>query len=212
MKLHYETVSPLLRKILTELMSEDLFNDFRLVGGTSLSLQIGHRISTDIDLFTDVEYGSLDFDEINMFLKQKYAYVDSNDVPVGMGKAYFIGDSEESCIKLDLYYTDNFIEPEILIDGIRLATINEIVAMKMDVIQRVGRKKDFWDIYELLNSYTFIEFLELHKRRYPYTHEKEILRSNFTNFVNADHDFEPICLKNKVWELVKLDLIEFLEK
>ena len=50
--LHYNTVTPLLRKILADLMIADVFADFRLVGGTALSLYRGHRMSVDIDLFT----------------------------------------------------------------------------------------------------------------------------------------------------------------
>ncbi len=53
--LNYNTVTPLLRSILETLMQADVFNDFRLVGGTALSLYRGHRMSVDIDLFTDAE-------------------------------------------------------------------------------------------------------------------------------------------------------------
>ena len=53
-RLHYETVTPLLRETLGVLMQEELFSPFRLVGGTNLSLRYGHRKSDDIDLFTDV--------------------------------------------------------------------------------------------------------------------------------------------------------------
>jgi hypothetical protein len=54
-------VSPLLKEILLDLMQEEIFSPFRLVGGTALSLQIGHRISVDIDMFSDADYGSIDF-------------------------------------------------------------------------------------------------------------------------------------------------------
>ncbi len=43
--LHYNTVTPLLRNSLIQLMAAKEFNGFRLVGGTALSLQIGHRES-----------------------------------------------------------------------------------------------------------------------------------------------------------------------
>ncbi|WP_348811294.1 nucleotidyl transferase AbiEii/AbiGii toxin family protein [Flavobacterium maritimum] len=48
--LHYNTLTPLLRKILEHLLLADVFADFRLVGGTALSLLIGHRMSIDIDI------------------------------------------------------------------------------------------------------------------------------------------------------------------
>lgn len=56
--LHYNTVSPLLKNILSTLIAEPLFSPFRLVGGTNLSLRLGHRKSIDIDLFTDAQYDS----------------------------------------------------------------------------------------------------------------------------------------------------------
>lgn len=54
-------VSPLLLEILSDIMKDSLFDPFRLVGGTNLALRTNHRISTDIDLFTDAPYGSLNF-------------------------------------------------------------------------------------------------------------------------------------------------------
>jgi len=60
--IHWKTVNGLLRETLLLLMKSKEFDKFRLVGGTALSLQLGHRISVDIDLFTDADYGSIDFD------------------------------------------------------------------------------------------------------------------------------------------------------
>lgn len=59
MKLHNETVSPRLIRCLKTIMQSDIFKDFNLVGGTCLSLQLGHRRSIDIDLFTAIDYGSM---------------------------------------------------------------------------------------------------------------------------------------------------------
>ena len=61
--LFYNTVTPLLKSVLDTLMAEPLFSPFRLVGGTNLSLRLGHRLSVDIDLFTDAVYRSLDYRE-----------------------------------------------------------------------------------------------------------------------------------------------------
>lgn len=211
--LHYNTITPLLRSILADLMLADVFKDFRLVGGTALSLHRGHRMSVDIDLFTDAEYGTLDFDAIDSFLRSNYSYVETNNYDViGMGKCYFIGNDQLNCIKLDLFYTDKFIDKIIVIDGLRLASIEEIIAMKMDVILRTGRKKDFWDIHELKDDYSISEMIALHEKRYPYTHNRVALKDNFIDFESADGDFEPDCLRGKYWEFIKLDLIEFIKK
>ena len=209
--LHYNTVTPLLRKTLQLLMTAEVTAPFRLVGGTALSLYRGHRMSIDIDLFTDAPYDSLDFKAIDTFLRDNFTYVDTSDYGIiGMGKCYFIGNSAVESIKLDLFYTDPFFDEIIVADGIRLATIEEIIAMKMDVIQRNGRKKDFWDIHELHIDYTIEQMFALHEQRYPYTHNRRLLAAQFTNFEEADDDFEPDCLRGRHWELIKLDLVEFI--
>jgi len=89
-----------------------------------------------------------------------------------MGRSYYVGKNKDACVKLDLFYTDGFIQEVLFIDDIRLATVEEIIAMKIDVISRGGRKKDFWDIHELKDDYTFEKMLALHEKRYPYNHVK----------------------------------------
>lgn len=66
--LYYNTINVRLKKSLLTIMEAPIFNNFRLVGGTALSLLIGHRESVDIDLFTDSEYGSIDFKLIDTYL------------------------------------------------------------------------------------------------------------------------------------------------
>uniref|UniRef100_UPI00404AF6C1 nucleotidyl transferase AbiEii/AbiGii toxin family protein n=2 Tax=Flavobacterium sp. TaxID=239 RepID=UPI00404AF6C1 len=209
--LHYHTVNDLLKSSLVQLMNAPIFQNFRLVGGTALSLQIGHRASIDIDLFTDAEYGSISFEEIELYLKETFSYVDSLNIPPAIGKSYYIGEDKENSIKLDVFYTDIFIQSCIEIDGIRMASIEEIIAMKMDVIQRGGRKKDFWDLHELLPSYSIHQMIALHEMRYTYTHDKKLILKNLINFDVADDDFDPICLKNKYWEFIKEDFEEIIQ-
>jgi predicted nucleotidyltransferase component of viral defense system len=211
--LYYNTVTPLLYSVLKTLMTTKEFDAFRLVGGTALSLYKGHRLSVDIDLFTDAEYGSVDFAAITQFLRTTYTYVDtSNDDIIGFGKSYFVGESKDDCIKLDVYYTtDHFIDGIQFIDGIRLASVEEIIAMKLDVISRGGRKKDFWDIHELKDEYTIDQMCDIYQKKHEYTHDREVIRTNFTKFENADEDFDPDCLRNKTWEVIKLDMIDYVK-
>lgn len=82
--------------------------------------------------------------------------------------------------------------------------------MKLDVIQRGGRKKDFWDIHELMDEYSIDNMFSLHKKRYPYGHERVHLINQFTQFKDADGDFDPVCLRQKDWELIKIDIIDFI--
>ena len=207
--LHWNTVSPLLRSTLQQLSNSKPFIPFYLVGGTSLSLQLGHRTSVDIDLFTDFPYESIDFEEIDNYLRASFAYVTHPLTgAVGMGRSYFIGSTPQKAVKLDLYYTDTFLFPPLQKENIRLATVEDITAMKIDVIQRLGRKKDFWDLHELLDHFTISEMIQLHKRRYPYIHDEQLIRKNLSDFSIADDDFEPICLRGKHWEIIRLEMAQ----
>lgn len=210
--LYYSTVNDLLKNSLLQLMQSEIFNDFRLVRGTALSLQIGHRESIDIDLFSDADYGTLDFGSIENYLKENFKFVDYLDTIPAMGKSYFIGEDKENTIKLDLYYTDSYIQPYIEVNGVRMATIEEIIAMKIDVVQRGGRKKDFWDLHDLLQLYNISQMLDLHEQRYPYTHDRDLIIQNFTSFDQADEDFNPICFKGKYWEFIKEDFEEIINE
>ncbi|MGQ1788129.1 MULTISPECIES: nucleotidyl transferase AbiEii/AbiGii toxin family protein [unclassified Saccharicrinis] len=209
MTIHKETVSVLLWDTLKKLMQFKELDTFRLVGGTSLSLLLGHRISVDIDLFTDAEYKSIDFDKIDNLFETNFKYVDycfgGND---SMGKSYLIGDKKEETIKVDLFYTDPFQYPILDYGGIRLSQLEEIIAMKLEVIGNSGRKKDFWDIHELMESFSWEEMLSFYEKRYPYNHSKEEIINKLTDFSTADTDLDPICLKEKYWELIKLDIEE----
>lgn len=210
--LFYNTTTPLLLQVLTSLMSGREYDDFRLVGGTALSLQLGHRKSADIDLFTDSDYDSVDFDVIVHHLNAHFHYVDAGDYQtIGVGKSIYVGNRKDDCIKLDLCYTDKFIEDILVVDNIRLATVGEIAAMKIDVISRGGRKKDFWDLHEIKDKITLLQMLEFHKKRYPFSHDPELILEKLADFRLADQDFDPVCLRGKHWELIKLDMIDMVK-
>jgi predicted nucleotidyltransferase component of viral defense system len=194
-------------------MELEELNSFRLVGGTSLSLQIGHRMSVDIDLFTDAVYDSIDFNRIDEIISSTFQLVDmgygGNN---SMGKSYYVGTSKDDLVKLDIFYTDPFIYPEITMEGVRFAGLEEIAAMKLEVIGNGGRKKDFWDLHELLEHYSLAQMISFYEKRYPYSFSKEEIIARLTFFENANEDFDPICLRKKYWELIKLDFEERVKK
>jgi hypothetical protein len=211
--LYWNTVNHDLKECLEFLMRSVHFQKFRLVGGTALSLHVGHRKSVDIDLFSDEPYGSLDFDAIDDFLRSIYNHVsDPGSLNIGFGRSYLIGKDSTHLVKLDLYYTDPFLEEFEIHENVRMASISEIAAMKIDVIQRQGRKKDFWDIHELLDKYSLDQLLDFHVQKYPFNHNKSLILENICNFERADSEPDPLCLKGKYWELIKLDFLETVER
>jgi|LakMenEpi03Aug12_release.lakeMendotaPanAssembly.Ray.scaffolds.fasta_scaffold09106_10 predicted nucleotidyltransferase component of viral defense system len=209
--LNWNTVKPRLQEVLQDIIYEPIFMPFRLVGGTALSLQLGHRMSEDIDLFTAAEYGSIDYKAIREFLENKYPFCVSRSLDnVSFGTNFVVGNSITDCVKLDLYYTDEFIEKPIIINNIRMATINEIIAMKLEVILQGGRKKDFWDLHYFMDKMNLDDMISLYEKRYPYSDGFNYNKKQLLNFDKADNDFEPICLLGKNWEIIKLDFYEFV--
>jgi len=211
-KLHKETVSDTLLEVLKKLMSFEELSSFRLVGGTSLSLLLGHRRSIDIDMFSDSEYGTIDFESILGRIESEFLYVESeNWINSTLGNSCFLGKSKGNSVKLDLFYTEAFVYPIKEIENIRLSELSEIAAMKLEVIGSGGRKKDFWDIHALIDHYSINEMIGFYLKRYPYSYTEEEIKSQLVNFEKAEMDFDPNCLQGKYWELIKLDIEERLK-
>lgn len=178
------------------------------MGGTSLSLQLGYRISVEIDLFTDTKYGSIDFAAIEADLKDRFSYAESLHIePIGVGKGFYIGGSPQDIIKVDFYYTDSFIRDALEVGGIRFASLEDIAAMKLDVISTGGRKKDFWDIHELMTLFSLDEMIGFNNGCNPYTFEREKLILQLIEFEKANEDFDPNCLQKKTWDQIRTDIL-----
>ena len=205
----WNTVSPLLGEILIDLMTNNLFKSFKLVGGTALSLQINHRMSDDIDLFTDAKYGSIDFKEIGSFLDNKYPYCSFRNIDnVTFGTYFDVGTSKDNFVKIDFYYTDDFVFETVFDGNVRMVSEKEIIAMKLNVVVNNGRKKDFWDLHYFLDKYSFKEMIMFYEKRYPYNDNSELLKTKIFDFEIADVEFDPQCLLSKNWDDIKLDFIE----
>ncbi len=140
--LHSQTTSPQLLKVLIKLMGMEILENFRLVGGTALSLLRGHRLSDDIDLFTYQEYGSINFSAIETQIGNSFSYVINTNEEFPelkelnkAGLHLYIGEDESTALKADiLNWSDPFYFDPIIIDNIRLATEKEIATMKLDAI------------------------------------------------------------------------------
>lgn len=167
--LQRKSVSPFLRKILTGLMEFKPANDFRLVGGTALALQIGHRRSLDIDMFSDNYKKEYDFDGIFRDFKKKFAgfagfnlnYITNLGVTIQCNSK----DKKES-FKIDFWKWPNpFLHPALVDEKIRMAHLDDLVAMKLEAINDRSNYRDYVDIAFLSEKYTFSEMMKLYSRR-----------------------------------------------
>lgn len=216
MNLHYETVSPLLKETLQKLVNSPIFKDFTLIGGTCLSLQLGHRRSIDIDLFTDIDYGTMNTKEMKEFIQRSFPYsenTDSLDISA-LGYTLYMGDSPIDKIKVDFFYTEKFIFPIQEIDHIRIADIREIAAMKLSAItEEEPRQKDFWDIHELNEKYSFKDMIDWGIKRNEWSVTEEGILNGFQKIDSVKESPEGIdCFKGNYWSLVKDDLKEMVDQ
>jgi hypothetical protein len=204
--LYYQTIDKPTLELLKQLQSIELFNDLRLVGGTSLALQIGHRKSVDLGLFGNIDVNVL---EINKALSQTGSITqlkDSRNIHV-----YLLNG-----IKVDVVnYTYPWLEDLIQEEGIRLAQCKDIAAMKLSAITGRGTKKDFIDLYFLLRQIPFSRIVQLYLDKYKDGSLFMVLKS-LLYFEDADIDDMPDMLIPVKWESVKKFIIneqkEYLKK
>jgi len=153
-------VSERLLALTRQLESETIFRDFFLVGGTALALQIGHRKSDDIDLFTQKE---LRIPEIAMYLKQhhggKYQLLNSQNM---IYQVMIDG------IKVDfVHHPFELVEAAHHDSHITYLGKKDIAAMKLHAIETNGnRAKDFVDIFFLLKEMPLEKMFEYYRKKY----------------------------------------------
>lgn len=191
--LSYQTVNAHTLELLRRLMAEPMFASLRLVGGTALALQYGHRNSIDLDFF-----GQLDDDaeEVKAILRKhgKLSVIkESRNI-----KIYLLNN-----IKVDFVnYNYSWIDAPVVEEQIKLASPKDIAAMKINAIEGRGTKKDFIDIYFLLQHYTLHEILTFYQQKYP---ENSIFRAlmSLSYFEDAETQIMPVMYVPISWDEIK---------
>ena len=206
--LYKQTISPFLEDTLIKLMHLEELNDYRLGGGTALSLLLGHRKSVDIDMFT-ANYGKNN--ELLQLMKKHFPRTEIRDLG-GFGVTLYIPfpDSDKE-LKVDLMSNEEYIRPCIEEDGIRIAHIEDIAAMKLEAITTRKEKKDYWDIAEILGKYSLEQMIGFYKERYPWNDLKAVMES-LIMFNKCDGQFDPEVINNKNWEDIKSIISQAFEK
>ena len=193
--LYKDTVKPETLVLLKKLMSLEILQSYFLIGGTALALQLGHRISYDIDLVGKIKTDYKD-------LTEKLA-------ELGNMKMIYSEDQVFQCqindIKIDIvnYKTLNLLKPLVKIEDIRMSSIEDIATMKIKTIEDRGYKRDFFDLYCLLKKLSLESILQFTEQRYPETNRLHAARC-LVDFTDAEDQEDPNMLDPKVsWEEVK---------
>ena len=211
MRLRTNIASPLLLDCLRKIMANKAFDNHYLAGGTALALQRGHRISIDIDMFSNALYGEMKTDEIKKALIEMFPYIENLDRldETLMVYSLYVGNSSDDCIKLDICYDDCPVFPLVQIEGIRMVSEKDIAAMKLNAItQDRQRKKDFWDIHDLLETYSIEDMVSFALKRYPWSLTLDKIIDGFKRIPSLNDYTEIRCLKGKYWEFIVEDLME----
>jgi len=180
-------------ELLKELMAFPALSDFNLVGGTALSLQLGHRKSIDLDLFGSSEF---DADQLFMILSKLGSTTLNFSSKNSLG--LFINDVKVDIIRYDF----PLINPVIISDSIRLLSIQDIAAMKLSAIAKRGSKKDFWDLFFILKDYSLQQLLGFYEQKFGKESLFFVVKS-LSFFDDADLEPDPIKLIDMNWSEIK---------
>jgi hypothetical protein len=198
--LHQSTVEPRTFSLLKHLLDLKELENFALVGGTALSLKFGHRISVDLDLFSQQK---IDITLINELLKTIYGKDFSNENP-NLKFAIFCYINE---VKIDfVHYPHQLLKPIETIEGIRMYSNEDIAAMKINAILGRGAKKDFYDLAELLKHFRLKDIIDFHRKKFPDNTILISIPNAITYFEDAEASPDPVSLNGKTWEEVKKEL------
>lgn len=200
--LQLQTVEPNILELLRSLMQKEYLNSFVLVGGTALALQLGNRESIDLDMFSTVDFSS---NEILASLLNDYQIVVNNQLEQTLI-------STINQVKVDfIKFHYPFIRPFVVIESIRMASVEDIAAMKLDAITGRGSKKDFYDLYFLLEQYSIDDLFSFYTEKYPHQTTFHVIRS-LTYFDDAELQPNPIVFdKTITWEKVKHKIITTIQ-
>jgi len=186
--LHTSAVPVNLLKVLTDLQEPTSAAGFVLAGGTSLALRLGHRLSIDLDFFTT-----------HHFEPDALAY------QLGTGPESITGQAEGT---LQLRINDVKVEflkhayPKLadddIIQGVKMWSLEDVAAMKLNAISNRGSKKDFYDLAALLDRFPLKTMIGHYQAKYHPASLMMVIRS-LAWFDDADAEPDPISLCNHSW-------------
>ena len=205
MEIYLQTIASKTYELLKTLMNDPRLERFNLVGGTSLSLQMGHRKSVDLDM---LNYGEpFDLEEMKAYLQAEYGFQDriaQNQTLIGMIDG----------IKVDFIKAYNKLTEPLIVteDGIRLVSYKDIAAMKLLAIGKEGtRRKDFIDVAFLSTKMSFGEMLDRYVKAYDLNNTVQAIRGLlYFDDIKNEESVDLIGAKME-WRLIERRLYQMVD-
>ena len=200
--LHFETIEPATLELLKKIQSIPEFQGTRLVGGTSLALQLGYRQSIDLDIFGDVPYDTATLIQMLSGMGNIMVLQDSPAIHI-----FLINGVKVDFVDFKFPWGQDPLEE----DGVRLAQLEDIAAMKVTTAIGRGTKKDFIDIATLLQTYTLKQILDFYQSKNPNS-SLFMATKSLLYFDDAEKDAMPRMFSSLTWEETKQIITDAVEK
>ena len=198
----FDTLDPGTLALFRSLQDIEPLRDTRLVGGTALALQLGHRKSVDLDFFGSVPCSP---EELRMAIGENHRVTTIKE-----SKNIRIYDVDG--VKVDaVNYSYPWIEEMVPGTDLRLAGLKDIAAMKINAVIGRGTRKDFVDIYFLMQHFTIGKMLDLFMEKYPDGSLFLALKS-LSYFDDAEALPMPVMLKKVPWTTIKKTILNAVKQ
>jgi hypothetical protein len=201
--LQQNAVPPATLELLEKISEIKQLNLFGLGGGTNLALRYGHRLSIDLDFFTN---SSFDIAFLFQIISKKFT---TTELLFEKNQTIMLNIND---IKVDfVLYPFQWLQPFDTFENVRLLSISDMIPMKLQAVSNRNSKKDYWDIAFLMKQYSLAEMLKVFKLKFPQIDPGFIIHS-LIDFENADAEPDPDTYINTTWAEVKLKLTNEVKK
>jgi len=193
----WNTITDDMRLVLKEFSQSIIAKKFYLAGGTALSLQLGHRLSVDLDFFSPSE----DIPTIRPALERSLSNLSATLADSSWGNLVYLAKN----VRVGFYgYGFPLIGSLVEVQGTQLASVEDIALMKLDAMLSRAARKDFYDLYFICKSISLRELFEKANQKYPSVRDFEMQATKrLVYFENAENESEPLLLEKVTWPTVK---------
>jgi predicted nucleotidyltransferase component of viral defense system len=190
--------------VLKTLAEQSWIKDFNLVGGTALALYWGHRLSVDIDYFSDQK---INLDELEGKINRVPGAILFSKNPISL--AYTIHNIKSDFVN----FPYRFFYPPQTKEHFFIAHIDDVVSLKLGALANRGAKKDFYDLYYILQHYNLDQLTELYKKKFKVADILPLLKS-LLYFGDAEDELPPDLVKDKqlTWPQVKKFIVQHVKE
>ncbi|MEK7076829.1 MAG: nucleotidyl transferase AbiEii/AbiGii toxin family protein [Patescibacteria group bacterium] len=194
--MHREVLPKQTERLLPSLVALPPLQQFYLAGGTGLALKLGHRVSGDLDFFSEDAFDEAKLiEKLSRFPEFRLEKKGEQSVLASAHgvKLSFLG------------YPYPLLFPTQEALGLRVADLRDIACMKIDAVGSRGTKRDFIDLYCIIRtSLALSEILQFFEKKYAALHYNMMhIKKSLVYFEDAEGDPLPQMLQPVSWEEVK---------